>query len=224
MALKMKELMLRSGESKSTILYYVKEGLLPEPSKPKPNVHLYDESAVEIIKLIKYLQHNFSYSISEIKAIFAQNRFENTESFKMMVNALELISGSKEDVQYSREDFLEITGIDEKTLETYLASGVLFERAYGFGSKEVEIVRILTEAKNLGLDFALIETYVQSAKMLAKKEFESGAEIMKKHPDAHTQQYALFFDLILTLKPYLFNMHTVAEYRKQYAQEDKDRS
>ena len=52
MALKMKELMLATGESKSTILYYVKEGLLPQPQKPKPNVHLYDESAVEILRLI----------------------------------------------------------------------------------------------------------------------------------------------------------------------------
>ena len=63
MALKMKELMALSDESKSTILYYIKEGLLPEPSKPKPNVHLYDESCVQILKFIKYLQHNFSYSI-----------------------------------------------------------------------------------------------------------------------------------------------------------------
>jgi len=50
MALKMKELIAQSGESKSTILYYVKEGLLPQPSKPKPNVHLYDESSVEILR------------------------------------------------------------------------------------------------------------------------------------------------------------------------------
>ncbi|SFV90319.1 Transcriptional regulator, MerR family [hydrothermal vent metagenome] len=224
MALKMKELMLRSGESKSTILYYVKEGLLPEPSKPKPNVHLYDESAVEITKLIKYLQHNFSYSISEIKAIFAQNRFESTESFKMLVSALELISGSKEMQRYSREDFLEITGVDEKTLKGWIEAGIVFERPYGFGEKEVEIVQILMQAASLGLDFALIETYVESAKMLAKKEFESGAEMMRQDPDAHTQHYALFFDLILTLKPYLFNMHTVAEYRKQYANDEKGQS
>jgi len=55
MALKMKDLIAKSGESKSTILYYIKEGLLPQPQKPKPNVHLYDEVCIDIIKFIKYL-------------------------------------------------------------------------------------------------------------------------------------------------------------------------
>jgi DNA-binding transcriptional MerR regulator len=219
MALKMKDLMLLTGESKSTILYYVKEGLLPPPSKPKPNVHLYDEQAVELIRLIKYLQHNFSYSIAEIKAIFAQNNFHNGESFEMMVNALELISGSKEGVWYNREDFLEISGIDETMLERYMAAGLLFERAKGFSSKEVEIVRILKEAEELGLDFALLEAYVQCATSLAKQEFGHGARLMKQDPDAQMKHYELFFDLILTLKPYVFNMHTVTEYQKQYAKE-----
>ena len=41
--LKMNELVKRSNTPKSTILYYLKEGLLPEPMKDKPNFHLYDE-------------------------------------------------------------------------------------------------------------------------------------------------------------------------------------
>ena len=41
--LKMNDLVKFSQTPKSTILYYVKEGLLPEPVKDKPNFHLYDE-------------------------------------------------------------------------------------------------------------------------------------------------------------------------------------
>jgi len=217
MALKMKELMLATGESKSTILYYVKEGLLPEPQKPKPNVHLYDESAVEIIRFIKYLQHNFSYSISEIKAIFAENNFRSGESFEMMVNALELISGAKENRWYSREDFLEVAELSEAELAHYV--GLLFERAKGFSAKELEVVEILKRAKALGLDGSLLDHYVQAAQTLAREEFAAGAKMMKSNPDAHTQHYELFFDLLLTLKPYLCNMHTVREYQKQYQEE-----
>ena len=84
MLLKMKDLMSQSDESKSTILYYIKEGLLPEPSKPKTNVHLYDPSCIQILKFIKYLQHNFSYSIAEIKNIFQNNHFDFDGSFDMM--------------------------------------------------------------------------------------------------------------------------------------------
>ena len=219
MALKMKELMLATGESKSTILYYVKEGLLPEPQKPKPNVHLYDESAVEIIRFIKYLQHNFSYSISEIKAIFAENNFRSGESFEMMVNALELISGAKENRWYSREDFLEVAELSEAELAHYVKKGLLFERAKGFSAKELEVVEILKRAKALGLDGSLLDHYVQAAQTLAREEFAAGAKMMKANPDAHTQHYELFFDLLLTLKPYLCNMHTVREYQKQYQEE-----
>ena len=219
MALKMKELMLQSGESKSTILYYVKEGLLPQPQKPKPNVHLYDESAVEILRFIKYLQHNFSYSISEIKAIFAQNNFRDAKSFGMMVNALELIAGDKENRWYSREDFLEITSLSDVELDAYLSRGLLFERAQGFSGKEVEVAAILKRAADLGLDETLLDHYVQSARALAKEEFSAGAKMMKADPQRHVEHYELFFDMILTLKPYLCDMHTVAEYQTQYKEE-----
>ena len=67
--------MEQTGESKSTILFYVKEGLLPEPEKPKPNLHLYDERCVNIVKFIKYLQSQFSYSIAQIQTIFQENEF-----------------------------------------------------------------------------------------------------------------------------------------------------
>ena len=221
MLLKMKELMLQTGESKSTILYYIKEGLLPEPSKPKPNVHLYDQNCVEIIKFIKYLQHNFSYSILEIKAIFTDSNFAADSSFEMMIKSLELISGGKENQWYEKEDFLELTSLSQETLEWYQSKGYLFERAKGFSTKEIEIAKILQRAEAFGLDFLLLDNYVNDAKALAKQEFEAGAELMKSNKDAHSEHYALLFDLILTLKPYLFNMHTVKEHQNRYTEEEK---
>ena len=69
--LKMNDLVKFSQTPKSTILYYVKEGLLPEPVKDKPNFHLYDERCVALLAFIKYLQTNFNASISQIKDLFA---------------------------------------------------------------------------------------------------------------------------------------------------------
>jgi len=216
MSLKMKELMVQTNESKSTILYYVKEGLLPEPSKPKPNVHLYDESCVKIIKFIKHLQHSFSYSIAEIKAVFSDNNFTFNNSFEMMIKSLELISGGKENTWYTQEDFLELAEISEDELYSYEKSGYIFERARGFSSKELDIVKILQSAKSLGLDFSLLDTYVDNAKVLAKQEFDTGAALLKNDENEHDRQYELLFDLILTLKPYIFNMHTVSEHKNRF--------
>jgi len=214
MALKMKELMTLSDESKSTILFYIKEGLLPQPQKPKPNVHLYDESCVQILKFIKYLQHNFSYSISEIKSIFKDNTFDFDGSFEMMVRSLELISGSRDNVWYGQEEFLNLLNMDEKTLKSYQEKGYLFERAKGYSKKEIEIAEILERANALGLEYSLLDSYVSDAKVLAQKENEVGSQLLKDDTQSHNARYELLFDLILTLKPYIFNMHTVQTHQQ----------
>ena len=213
--------MLQTGESKSTILYYIKEGLLPEPSKPKPNVHLYDDSCIQILKFIKYLQHNFSYSIAEIQSIFKDNSFDFDGSFEVMVRSLEVISGGRENVWYKKSDFLKLVAIDDETLKSYQAKGYLFERAKGFSSKEVEIAEILNRAKCLGLDFALLDAYVDDAEVLAAKENKIGSSLLESEEEAHDERYELLFDLILKLKPYIFNMHTVQTHKNSIRKENK---
>lgn len=221
MALKMKELMALSDESKSTILYYVKEGLLPQPSKPKPNVHLYDESCVQILKFIKYLQQNFSYSIAEIQNIFKDNHFDFDGSFEMMVRSLELISGGRDNQWYTQKEFLKLVNIDDKVLKAYQKQGYLFERSKGFSTKEVEIAEILERAKSLGLDFTLLNAYVEDAKVLAQKENQIGAKLLEDENASHDTRYELLFDIVLTLKPYIFNMHTVREHQKNITKDNK---
>ncbi len=219
MALKMKDLVALSGESKSTILYYVKEGLLPEPQKPKPNVHLYDESCVERIRLIKYLQEHFGYTIADIKHIFANNRFDFDGDFDTIIRSLEMIGGGRRTEWYDKAHFLEKSGIDEATLDAYLKAGYLFEHPEGFGKQELEIVKILQKAKYLGLDFSLIDAYVKSARNLAAKENEIGAKLLEDDTTPHNERYALLFDLILTLKPYLFNQHTIEAHHHNIAKD-----
>ena len=222
MSLKMKELMKLSDESKSTILYYIKEGILPQPSKPKPNVHIYDESCVQILKFIKYLQHNFSYSIAQIQTIFTENSFDFDGSFEAMVNSLELISGGKDNLWYAQEDFLELTSMNLATLKEYQNKGYLFERAKGFSTKEIEIAEILNRAKVLGLDFSLLDDYVTDAKVLAKKENEIGSVLLENADETHNNRYELLFDLVLSLKPYIFNMHTVKAHQINISKEKNE--
>jgi DNA-binding transcriptional MerR regulator len=211
----MKELIAHTGESKSTILYYVKEGLLPEPSKPKHNVHLYDESCVQIVKFVKYLQHNFSYSIAQIKTIIENNNFDFDSSFEMIIDSLSLISGGKSNERYSEEMFLKLTNTDKQTLLEYLNKGYLFESESGYGKKEVEIVEILKRAESLGLDFTLLNTYVESAKNLAIQENEIGKKLLMDDNETHNTRYELLFDLVLTLKPYIFNTHTIKAHQEE---------
>jgi len=212
MQYKMKELTELTGESKSTILYYLKEGLLPEPQKPKPNVALYDESCVNIIKFIKYLQNRFSYSINDIKTIFKNNQFEFDNSFESLINSIELIGGDMPSA-YSKEEFLKKANITKEELKEFTKKGYIVNS--NFSSQELEIAQILKQAKELNLDFALIDKYVKYAKELAKLENTIGSKLLADDTKSHNRRYELLFDLILKLKPYIFNSYTVKEHKQR---------
>jgi len=215
MALKMKHLMEATGESKSTILFYVKEGLLPEPQKPKPNLHLYDESCINIIKFIKYLQTQFSYSIAQIQGVFKEGKFTFSDDFSMMLRSLELMGGSPDSKWYSDEDFLELSELTQEELNNYLAKGWLFKQEKGFSSKELQLVELFKRAKALNLSEELFDAYVVSAIEIAKIEYTLGAELLERDKTLNNEHYEVLFDTVLTLKPYIFNMHTMQEHQKQ---------
>jgi DNA-binding transcriptional MerR regulator len=222
MSLKMKHLMEETGESKSTILFYIKEGLLPQPEKPKPNLHLYDESCINIIKFIKYLQNQFSYSIAQIQGVFKENKFTFSDDFSMMLRSLQFMSGTSDGNWYKDDDFLEISGLSTKELEGYLERGFLFRQEQGFSSQELKLVKVFKRAETLGLDSKLFEAYVKSARELAKIEYALGSEMLEKDKTLNNEHYELLFDSILTLKPYLFNMHTMKEHQRQMEQKNKE--
>lgn len=69
--LKMKDLELATGVGRETIRFYIREGLLPTPERPRRNVAWYDQSFVERILLVKKLQTERYLPLSVIKSIVA---------------------------------------------------------------------------------------------------------------------------------------------------------
>lgn len=209
--LKMRELIEQTGEAKSTILYYVKEQLLPTPKKPKPNVHLYDESCVSIIKFIKYLQ-SLNYTISDIKDIFKAAPVNKDPSFLMMAKALEIATVTKGAKLLSKEEFLKKAEISSQELELYLKKGYIIDREKGFGAHEVEIAKIVKSAIELGLEESLLDNYVKSARKIAKRENAAWAKVFSNTLQDTIKEYELLFDLMLKFKPYIYNSYTIKEY------------
>ena len=89
---KISELVALTHVPKSTILYYIKEGLLPEAIKIKSNVHCYSEEHVELIKYIKYMQQEMGSSIEEIKGILQNKNQSMASSFSMLAPLMETLS------------------------------------------------------------------------------------------------------------------------------------
>ncbi|MEN6543987.1 MerR family transcriptional regulator [Parvibaculum sp.] len=71
--MKMRDLERRTGVNRETIRVYLREKLLPEPQRPKPNVAEYDEAHVRGILAIRELQHERNLSIPQIKRAMAGN-------------------------------------------------------------------------------------------------------------------------------------------------------
>lgn len=63
----MKDLEARTDVSREAIHFYLREGLLPEPERPKRNVALYSEEHVSRIRLIKRLQEERFLPLSVIR-------------------------------------------------------------------------------------------------------------------------------------------------------------
>lgn len=65
--MKMRELEQRTGVSRQMVHYYLANGLLPEPTRPKPNVAVYSEEHVRAIDTIRRLQTEGRLKIHEIR-------------------------------------------------------------------------------------------------------------------------------------------------------------
>ena len=95
----MRELEQATGVGRETIRFYIREGLLPEPERPKRNVARYSDVHVERLKEIKKLQQERFLPLNVIKTIVkAQDAGAagGIESFVGLENALYPLLGDPE--------------------------------------------------------------------------------------------------------------------------------
>jgi DNA-binding transcriptional MerR regulator len=214
MYLKMSRLAELTQTPKSTILYYIKEGLLPEPEKIKPNVHLYSEDFVERIKFIKYLQSNFHASISQIKALIERGDFDFSHGFESVLDTLDLLMEPADPARFTAEELCEEFGIEKEELGRYVREGAIFEREGGFSKKEAEILSTIIRLRRLDADERLLECYIEHAREVAESETKLAKRLLD-HAEDKNDTVKTLFDAALVLKPYIFNMHLVHSYRRK---------
>ena len=66
---RMAELVKRSGASRETVRYYIREGLLPPPHRTARNMAWYSDRHLELIKLIRVLQDEQFLPLKAIKSL-----------------------------------------------------------------------------------------------------------------------------------------------------------
>ncbi len=125
----MRELEQATGVGRETIRFYIREGLLPEPERPKRNVARYSEVHVDRLKAIKKLQQERFLPLNVIKTIVkAQDNqpASGIERFVGLENALYPLLGDPEKLEPRRlEDVAADTGFTIAEVDELIAVGLV---------------------------------------------------------------------------------------------------
>ena len=142
MPLKMKDLEQQTDVSREAIHFYLREGLLPEPVRPKRNVAHYSPEHVVRIKLIKRLQEERFLPLGVIKDMLDRADIDlaanggDLASFELSL--LALLNGDVSEPDQPIVDVATRSGLSEAEIHELAARGV---------------VVIRTSAEDLKLDF-----------------------------------------------------------------------
>lgn len=177
MELKIGEIAKRSGVPPSTIRYYVRQGLLPEPTKVNKSMAYYDEGCVEKIQAIRHLQEKKYFPLAVIKNIL--RRMDEGLSL-MEAEAIEdAVFGTHTDVPESlmdRKEFLKITGLREDELNQALKSGLLMPYIHEktevfYNQEDVRFARdVLKKIMDFGQDMGELKFYLDLGERIVDRE------------------------------------------------------
>ncbi len=158
--LKMKDLELRTGVTREAIHFYLREGLLPEPERPKRNVAYYSDEHVVRIQAIKRLQQERSLPLHAIKPLLdgfdyqALNTQDNLARFELTVQSH--VNGELPTQNVSLQELTAETGLSEGFLHTLHQQGVIHidgeGEAAALNFSEAAIVRLWARLQSLGFD------------------------------------------------------------------------
>ncbi len=167
MGLKIGEISKKSGVAPSTIRYYVRQGLLPEPDKVNKSMAYYDERCIEKIHAIRHLQERKYFPLSVIKNIL--RRMDQGMGLEEAEAIEDAVFGAQEGVPekvMERSEFLDAIsfGQDMHELRFYVDLGkqivdheMNLRRAAVKNRPSLENIRITTEISKVA---DLLRSYI----------------------------------------------------------------
>jgi len=211
MEYKISELVAKTETPKSTILYYIKEGLLPQAKKLKSNVHRYNDEHIERINYVKYMKQEMGSSNEQIKMALQNKNQSFSSSLSMLAPLMQTLSAIPSGAtHYSKVEFIEHYGYDEQLLDRLLQDGILMPISPDdFTDKEASIVRLVEKFEEVGLDYAIIREYVYHAKKLSDLEHQVQKSLCLVRTDENfSTLWKIMFEMLFNAKEYIFSRYT----------------
>jgi DNA-binding transcriptional MerR regulator len=168
--LKMNELTSATGVPKSTILFYLGQGLLPQPRKTSPNMAYYDPSSVERIKLIQQMQERHRLSLSEIKQCL-DNEDRGFELGVYLDLSEEIFGPGGSRQSLDAKAFCQETGLNAGLLEELQRARLLLPLAEGqFDAEDVSMGRMYQGAFDFGIRARDLSYYAELGEQIVDRE------------------------------------------------------
>jgi len=178
MELKIGEIAKKSGVPPSTIRYYVRQGLLPEPNKVNKSMAYYDEGCVEKIQAIRHLQEKKYFPLSVIRNILRRMdeglSLEEAEAIEDAVFGTEAEPSS---TLVEKKEFLTLTGLKEEELNLALKAGLLMpyiqeKNHTSYNQEDIRFARdVMKRLLDFGQDISELSFYVELGVQIVDKEF-----------------------------------------------------
>ncbi|MBD3791340.1 MAG: MerR family transcriptional regulator [Campylobacterales bacterium] len=215
MEYKISELVSKSGVPKSTILYYIKEGLLPEAKKLKPNVHRYSESHLELLHYISYMKEHLGSTNEQLKDILQYRDQYFSTSSGMIVPLMNTLSAVPSDTKhYTKAEFIEYFGVEESLLDQLIKDEIILPiDADDFTDKEASIIKLITYFQEAGIAYDILKMYVFHAKALSLLEHQMQEKLCGLRNEKNfSTLWKIVFETLFNAKTYIFNRHTYKAY------------
>ncbi|MFA5460712.1 MAG: MerR family transcriptional regulator [Sulfurimonas sp.] len=191
---------------KSTILYYIREGLLPEAKKLKSNVHRYSDEHVELLEYIKYMKQEMGSSNEEIKSMLKNKNSSLSSSFSMIAPMMQTLENIPKDAKhFTKEEFIKEYEVDAQLLEELLKDEILLPLGSDdFTQKEASIVKLVKNFQGIGVEYSILREYASHAKTLSTLEYEMQKKLCAIRDDENfSTLWKIMFETLFVAKEYM---------------------
>lgn len=211
MEYKISELVAKTNVPKSTILYYIREGLLPEAKKIKSNVHRYSDEHVELIGYIKYMKEEIGSTNEQIRFALQNQNQSFSSSATMLQPLMNTLSAIPSDAEhFTKEEFIKHFDVDASLLEELLCDGIVLPlNEDDYTDRDASIIKLVSYFREVGVDYSILKAYVHHAKALSELEYQMQTQLCCVRNDENfSKLWKIMFESLFNAKNYLFNRNT----------------
>jgi DNA-binding transcriptional MerR regulator len=179
--LRMNELMEATGLTKSTLLYYVGQGLLPEPVKTSPNMAYYSPQCVERAALIKTLQSQHRLPLGKIKMILQAS--EQGQDIAPLLALAQEVFGQEHDDKLDTDQFLAAAGMEPGHLQQLLDTQLLLPLEPGrYDQQDLAMARVYVLGHAQGIKPEDVVFYPSLGKKIVDQEMRLRSRLTRELP------------------------------------------